>query len=161
MLKQEGRTCDGFIAMQAIRCYFHCGDIDSAVKMFEEYTSSKPPSAELYSTFIEGAMVGYTPRGMTIAQEALEQLVTRGFFLNPRMGSDLLLAAAGEKEGGYTTANYIWDLLENRKIVPFFPAVEAYYKGLKEREIPADDPRLLTVGRTYDNLTARFGRRNT
>lgn len=35
------------------------------------------------------------------------------------------------QEGGYTTANYIWDLLETRKIVPFLPAVEAYYKGLK------------------------------
>ena len=33
--------------------------------------------------------------------------------------------------GGYTTANYIWDLLQSRKINPSLPAVEAYYKGLK------------------------------
>ena len=35
------------------------------------------------------------------------------------------------QEGGYITANYIWDLLQARKITPFLPAVEAYYKGLK------------------------------
>lgn len=33
--------------------------------------------------------------------------------------------------GGYTTANYVWDLLQSRKINPSLPAVEAYYKGLK------------------------------
>lgn len=33
--------------------------------------------------------------------------------------------------GGYTTANYIWDLMQSRKINTFLPAVEAYYKGLK------------------------------
>ncbi|XP_020254758.1 pentatricopeptide repeat-containing protein At4g35850, mitochondrial [Asparagus officinalis] len=161
MLNQEGRNYDGYIATQAIRCYFHCGDIDSAVKMFEEYTSSRTPAAEMFTTFIEGAMVGYTPRGMKIAQDALEQMNAKGLFLNPKMGSDLLLAAAGEKEGGYTTANFIWDILQHRNITPYLPAVEAYYKGLKEREIPADDPRLLHVGRTYDNLLVRFaGRRN-
>lgn len=109
---------------------------------------------------------------------------SRGFFLSPKMGSDLLLAAAGEKvgglscsslhdscclvlkilslwgsyivhktspffrvlllkkfnvhlqTGGYTTANYIWDLLQARKITPTFPAVEAYYKGLKVTLLP-------------------------
>lgn len=30
------------------RCYFNCEDIDSGVKIFEEYTSSRPPTAELY-----------------------------------------------------------------------------------------------------------------
>jgi pentatricopeptide repeat protein len=30
------------------RCYLRCGDIDSAIKMFEEYTSSRFPAAELY-----------------------------------------------------------------------------------------------------------------
>lgn len=33
--------------------------------------------------------------------------------------------------GGYTNANYIWDLMQARKIVPSLPAVEAYYSGLK------------------------------
>lgn len=33
--------------------------------------------------------------------------------------------------GGYTTANYVWDLLQSRKINPSLPAVEAYYEGLK------------------------------
>ncbi|URE34217.1 PPR repeat [Musa troglodytarum] len=149
MIKRDGYSYDVFI------------DIDSGVKIFEEYTSSRPPTAELYVTLIEGAMVGYTPRGMQLAQEYLEKMYARGFFLNPKMGSDLLLAAAGEKMGGYTTANYVWDLLQSRKISPSLPAVKAYYEGLKEREIPADDPRLVLVGRTYDNLNLRFGgRRN-
>lgn len=39
--------------------------------------------------------------------------------------------------GGYTTANYIWDLLQARKITPSFPAVEAYYKGLKVILLPS------------------------
>lgn len=75
------------------------------------------------------------------------------------MGNDLLLAASGEKTGGYTTANYIWDLLQTRNIVPAVPAVEAYHKGLKEREIPSDDPRLLNVARVLDNLQLRLGPR--
>ena len=33
--------------------------------------------------------------------------------------------------GGYTTANYIWDLLQSRKINPSLPAVEVYHEGLK------------------------------
>ncbi|XP_009412080.2 pentatricopeptide repeat-containing protein At4g35850, mitochondrial isoform X2 [Musa acuminata AAA Group] len=161
-IKRDGYSYDVFIVMQAMRCYFNCEDIDSGVRIFEEYTSSRPPTAELYVTLIEGAMVGYTPRGMQIAQENLEKMYARGFFLNPKMGSDLLLAAAGEKTGGYTTANYVWDLLQSRRISPSLPAVKAYYEGLKEREIPADDPRLVLVGRMYDNLNLRFGgRRNT
>lgn len=161
MLKRDGYSYDVFIVMQAMRCYFYCGDMDSGVKIFEDYTSSRPPAAELYVTLVEGAMVGYTPQGMQLAQDTLGKMNARGFFLNARMGSDLLLAAAGEKTGGYTTANYIWDLLQSRKINPFLPAVEAYHAGLKQREIPADDPRLLMVSRMLDNLKSRFGgRRN-
>ncbi|XP_074572706.1 pentatricopeptide repeat-containing protein At4g35850, mitochondrial [Curcuma longa] len=157
MIKQDGYSFDAFIAMHAMRCYFNCMDIDSGVKTFEDYTGIRPPFAELYATLAEGAMVGYTPRGMQLAQETLEKFHARGIFLNPKMGSDLLLAAAGEKTGGYTAANYIWDLCQSRGINPTFPAVKAYYEGLKEREIPPDDPRLVTVGHLYDNLNLRFG----
>lgn len=160
MLKQEDLIYDGFIAMQAVRCYFHCGDIDKAVKLFEEFSSFRPPPPELCAAYIEGAMVGHTPRGMKIAQDTLEQLCAKGFFLTVKMGSDLLLAAAEEKGGGYTTASYIWDMMESRQITPYLPALEAYYKGLKEREIPADDPRLMNVGRAYDRALLRFGRRS-
>ncbi|TVU17874.1 hypothetical protein EJB05_33934 [Eragrostis curvula] len=159
---KEGATYDAFIVMQAMRCYLRCGDIDSAIKMFEEYSSSRTPPAELFVTLAEGAMIDYTPRGMQVAQETLEKMVSRNFFLNPRMGTDLLLAAAGERGGGYTTANYVWDILQSRNITPGLPAVEAYHKGLKEREIPSDDPRLLHVSRVLDNLSLRSGpRRNT
>jgi hypothetical protein len=81
----------------------------------------------------------------------------RNFFLDPRTGSNLLLKAAGEKTGGYTVANMIWDLMLARNILPTLAAVEAYYKGLKEREIPEDDPRLMLVTRTYNNLRLREG----
>lgn len=83
-------------------------------------------------TLAEGAMIGYTPRGMQVAQETIviffllefqfccnfasfkilkiymnnifqEKMVSRNFFLNPRMGTDLLLAAAGER---VSTPNY-------------------------------------------------------
>ncbi|KAG1365171.1 putative TPR-like domain containing protein [Cocos nucifera] len=91
----------------------------------------------------------------------MEKMNGQGFFLNPKMGSDLLLVAAGEKMGGYTTANDIWDLLQTRKINPSLLAVEAYHEGLKQREIPADDPWLLMVSRMLDNLRLGFGgRRN-
>ncbi|XP_073101269.1 pentatricopeptide repeat-containing protein At4g35850, mitochondrial-like [Elaeis guineensis] len=161
MLKRDGYSHDVFIMMQAMRCYFHCSDVDSGVKIFEEYTSSRPPIAELYVTLVEVATVGYTPQGMQLAQDTLEKMNGRGFFLNPKMGSDLLLVAAGEKTGEYTTANYILDLLQSRNINPSLPAVETYHEGLKQREIPADDPRLLMVSRTLDNLRLRFGgRRN-
>lgn len=162
MVNKDGFTYDAFIVMQALRCYLQCGDIDSAVKTFEEFSSSKSPPAELYVTLAEGAMIGHTPRGMQLAQETIEKMTSRNFFLNPRMGTDLLLAASGERTGGYTMANYVWDLLQIRNIIPSLPAVEAYHKGLKEREIPSDDPRFLKVSRILDNLSIRFGpRRNT
>ncbi|KAJ4729331.1 Pentatricopeptide repeat-containing protein [Melia azedarach] len=157
MLKKDEKSPDIFIVMQMIRCYLHAGDIDRGHKAFEDYMSSgKLPAAELYATLVEGAMIGYTPRGMQLAQDSLVNMNSRNIFLSPKMGSDLLLVAAGEKTGGYTTANYIWDLMQARKMTPSYPAVEAYYNGLKEREVPADDPRLLLVSRTYDNLRARF-----
>lgn len=158
MLKKENRTPDVYIVLQIMRCYLHSGDIDGGLKTFEDYMGSgKPPMTDLYVTLIEGAMIGHTPKGMQVAQDALVNMNSRGFYLNPRIGNDLLFAAAGEKTGGYTTANYIWDLMQAQNITPSFPAVEAYYKGLKEREIPADDPRLLHVSRTYDNQRQRFG----
>ncbi|OVA20559.1 Pentatricopeptide repeat [Macleaya cordata] len=158
MLKKDGKTHDAYTVMQTIsRCYLHCGDIDAGLKAFEDYLSSKPPLPELYVTLAEGAMVGHTPRGMQLAQDTLEKMTSKGFFLNAKMGNELLLAASGEKTGGYTTANYVWDLMQSRRIIPSLPAVEAYYNGLKDREIPADDPRLLLVSRTYDNLRTRLG----
>ncbi|KAF8378196.1 hypothetical protein HHK36_029533 [Tetracentron sinense] len=158
MLKRDGRTPDGFIVMQTMRCYLHSGDIDRGLKTFDDYISlGRPPMIELYMTLIEGAMVGYTPRGMQLAQDTLEKMNSTRFFLNPRMVNELLLAASGEKTGGYTTANYMWDLMQKRNIIASLPAVEAYYNGLKQREIPQDDPRLLSVSRTYDNLRLRTG----
>ncbi|KAL5793280.1 hypothetical protein ACOSP7_001874 [Xanthoceras sorbifolium] len=158
MLKKDGKTPDVFIVLQMIRCYSHSGDIDRAQKIFEDYMNSgKPPVIELYVTLVEGAMTGYTPRGMQLAQDTLVNMSSRNFFLGPKLGSDLLLIAAGEKTGGYTTANYIWDLMQAQKANASRPAVEAYYNGLKEREIPEDDPRLLLVSRTYDNLRTKPG----
>ncbi|KAK7266828.1 hypothetical protein RIF29_19485 [Crotalaria pallida] len=162
VMNKEGKTPDLYIMTQIIRCYCNAGDIDRALQTFDEHhNSGKPPAAELFVTLAEGAMVGHTEKGMQIAQDILVRMNQRNFFLNNKMGSDLLLLAAGEKTGGYTTANYIWDLMRARNIVPSFAAVEAYYQGLKDREIPADDPRLLLVTRTYDNLRIRFGNRTS
>ncbi|XP_039045815.1 pentatricopeptide repeat-containing protein At4g35850, mitochondrial-like [Hibiscus syriacus] len=120
---------------------------------------------------LQGAIVGYTPRGMELAQEALVfmlnpmvffgsnvqvNMTKRNFLLNAKFGSDLFLAAAGEKTGGYTNANYIWDLMQARNVVPSLAAVEAYYNSLKERETPEDDPRLQIITRTLNNLRSRF-----
>ncbi|KAK3183680.1 hypothetical protein Dsin_030966 [Dipteronia sinensis] len=158
MLKKDEKTPDVFILLQIMRCYLLSGDIDRGQKVFEDYMNSgKPPMIELYVTLVEGAMIGYTPRGMQLAQDTLVNMSSRNFFLSPKLGNDLLLIAAGEKTGGYTTANYIWDLMQARKVNVSFPAVEAYYYGLKEREIPEDDPRLLVVSRTYDNFRIRPG----
>ncbi|XP_030530844.1 pentatricopeptide repeat-containing protein At4g35850, mitochondrial [Rhodamnia argentea] len=158
MLQKDGKTPDVFILMQIMRCYLHSGDIDRGLKVFEDYVKSgKFLNVEFYVTLVEGAMTGYTPRGMQLAQETLEQMNSRNFFLSPKMGSDLLLIAAGEKDGGYTTANFLWDMMQTRKLTPSLPAVEAYYKGLKDREIPEDDPRLFAVSKVYDNLRLRFG----
>ncbi|XP_022774349.1 pentatricopeptide repeat-containing protein At4g35850, mitochondrial [Durio zibethinus] len=159
MLKNDGKIPDIFITVQIMRCYLNAGDIDHGVQIFEDYLNEgKPPVMELYATLVEGAMIGYTPRGMQLAQETLVKMNSRNFFLNAKVGSDLLLAAAGEKTGGYTNANYIWDLMHARKVVPSLSAVDAYYKGLKQREIPENDPRLQLVSRTLNNLRFRFGR---
>ncbi|KAL0903142.1 hypothetical protein M5K25_027498 [Dendrobium thyrsiflorum] len=161
MLTEDGIAHDLFIVMQAIRCYSLCGEIDSAVKMFENCTSSRAPAAELYVTLIEGAMLDHAPERMELAFGYLEKMNARGFFLNSKLGSELLLAAARD-DGNYVNANYIWDMLQSRKVNASFPAVEAYYKGLKARPIPPDDPRILKVSRIYEDLSMRFGgRRNS
>ncbi|CAL5370491.1 unnamed protein product [Camellia sinensis] len=158
LLRRDNKTPDVFILMQVMRCYLHFGDIERGQKFFEEYMKSgKQPMVELYVTLAEGAMVGYTPKGMQLALETLENMTSRDFFLSPKMGNDLLLVAAGEKTGGYTMANYVWDLMQARKIIPSLPAVEAYYNGLKERDIPEDDQRLIIVTRTYNNLRQKIG----
>ncbi|KAK6153116.1 hypothetical protein DH2020_012755 [Rehmannia glutinosa] len=158
MLEKDGKNPDVFILMQVMRCYLHAGDIDRGLKIFEDYMkSNRPPMIELYVTLAEGAMVGYTPRGMQLAQETLVNMNSRGFFLSFKMANDLLLAAAGEKTGGYTVANLIWDMMQARKMIPSLPAVEAYHNGLKEREIPEDDPRLMLVSKTRNNLKLKVG----
>lgn len=160
MLQSDNYQPDVFITMQVMRCYLRSGDLDRGHKVFEDFfNSGRPPFIELYVTLAEGAMVGHTPKGMQLAQDILVNMNSRNFFLSPKMGSDLLQIAAREKTGGYTTANYIWDLLQARNITPFLPAVEAYYNGLREREIPADDPRLVKVGQVLDKLRPRLTNR--
>ncbi|THG16707.1 hypothetical protein TEA_012632 [Camellia sinensis var. sinensis] len=140
MVRRDNKTLDVFILMQVMRCYLHSGDIERAHKIFEEYMKSgKQAMVELYVTLAEGAMVGYTPKGMQLALETLENMTSRDFFLSPKMGNDLLLVAAGEKTGGYTMANYARDLMQARKIIPSPPSVEAYYNGLKKRKHRSQD----------------------
>ncbi|KAK1271504.1 Pentatricopeptide repeat-containing protein [Acorus gramineus] len=132
MLKQDGKSIDAFIVMQMMRCYFRAGDFDRGHTTFTDYFSSgRPPITELYVTLVEGAMIGYTPRGMEIAENTLNQMVSMKIFPNVNAGSELLIAASGEAEGSYTCANFIWDMLRNRGVTPSFPAVDAYLKGLK------------------------------
>ncbi|KAH6758555.1 Pentatricopeptide repeat superfamily protein [Perilla frutescens var. frutescens] len=158
MLEKEGKSPDVFILLQIMRCFLGAGDLDRGLRIFEEYMSSnRPPMVELFATLAEGAMLGYTPRGMQVAQDVLVDLNNRGMFLGFKMANDLLFAASGEKTGGYTVANLLWDMMKARKMTPLFPTVEAYYKGLKEREIPEDDPRLMDVTAVIDNLRTRFG----
>ncbi|XP_042001506.1 pentatricopeptide repeat-containing protein At4g35850, mitochondrial-like [Salvia splendens] len=158
MLEKDGKTPDVYILMQIMRCVLSVGDLDRGKKIFEEYMkSNRVPMVELFSTLAEGAMVGYTERGMQVAQDILVDLNNRGMFLSFKMANDLLLAASGEKTGGYTVANMLWDMMQSRKMTPSLPTVEAYHRGLKEREIPEDDPRLMLVTTTLNNLKARAG----
>nr|AKF43318.1 pentatricopeptide repeat superfamily protein [Pelargonium myrrhifolium] len=160
MLEKDGQFPDIFIAMQTVRCYLRCGDIDRGLQIFTNFENTRRSAVpvELYATLIEGAMIGYTTKGMQIAQDTLIAMNTKGSFLNQKIGSDLLLAAAGEKTGGYTVANLIWDMMQAQKVIPSLPAVEAYLKGLQERDIPQDDPRLVLVSRTHEDLMRMNGR---
>ncbi|KAI8533563.1 hypothetical protein RHMOL_Rhmol10G0020400 [Rhododendron molle] len=72
-------------------------------------------------------------------------MVARRFNLNPKMGNDLLLAASGEKTGGYTMANYVWDLMQSQNITPSLPAVEAYYRGLKKPYVTNPNPSVSPI----------------
>nr|XP_043615382.1 pentatricopeptide repeat-containing protein At4g35850, mitochondrial [Erigeron canadensis] len=157
MLRKDNRNPDVFIWMQIVRCYLSAGDIDRGVKAFEDYMSVGPPMHELFATLIEGAMTGYTPKGMQVALDKLTEMNSRGMSLNVTTGNALLLAASGEKSGGYTMANMVWDLMQARNITPSLPAIQAYYYGLKDRDIPEDDPRLMLVSRTFENVRGRSG----
>lgn len=157
-LRNANRQPDIFIVLQIMRCYLHSGDLDRGFNTFVEYMNSgSPPMIELYVTLIEGAMVGYTPRGMHLAEDKLKEMASRNFYLGTKMGNDLLIVASGEKTGGFTVANLIWDMMQDRKVPLSLPAVEAYHRGLKEREIPLDDPRLFLVSKTLDDLRQRGG----
>ncbi|KAK9705031.1 hypothetical protein RND81_07G028100 [Saponaria officinalis] len=160
MLQDDGLSPDAYITMHIMRCYLHSQNLDQGYRVFEDYMNArKPAGIEMYQTLAEGAMVGYTEKGMQIAHDTLVNMTARNFLLTPKMGSDLLLIAAGEKTGGYTTANYLWDLMQARNFIPFQPAIEAYYEGLKGREIPEDDPRLIKVTEMLGNVRQRFSRR--
>nr|AKF43299.1 pentatricopeptide repeat superfamily protein [Erodium gruinum] len=153
MLKKDGRSPDIFIMVQVIRCCLQSGDIDRGVKAFQDFTESlRPPvPVDLYLTLVEGAMIGYTPKGMKVAEETLLKMNSNGYFLNGKVGSEFLLAAAGDKTGDYIVANLVWDMMKAQNLTPSFPAVSAYLKGLQERDIPKDDPRLMLVSETCKN----------
>ncbi|KAL3636651.1 hypothetical protein CASFOL_018950 [Castilleja foliolosa] len=160
LLDKDGKTPDVYILMQVMRCYLHAGDVDRGLKLFEEYmNSNRPPMVELYATLAEGAMVGFTPRGMQLAQETLVNMHSRNLFLGFKVANELLLIAAGDKSDEYTVANFIWDLMQSRNMIPSLPAVEAYYDGLKQREenIPEGDQRLEKVSSTLHNLRLKVG----
>ncbi|GAB4848053.1 hypothetical protein Ancab_002714 [Ancistrocladus abbreviatus] len=87
MLEKDNKTPDVFITVQIMRCYLNSGDIDRGLKVFEDYMNSgRPPMIELYVTLVGGAMVGYTPRGMQLAQDTLVTMNSRKFFLEPKNG---------------------------------------------------------------------------
>ncbi|KAG6410201.1 hypothetical protein SASPL_128254 [Salvia splendens] len=152
------------ILLKSDECLNSKTNLYLAIKLgYNVYECYKPNKLVNDSTFpamqtlAEGAMVGYTERGMQVAQDILVDLNNRGMFLSFKMANDLLLAASGEKTGGYTVANMLWDMMQSRKMTPSLPTVEAYHRGLKEREIPEDDPRLMLVTTTLNNLKARAG----
>eukprot|EP00252_Welwitschia_mirabilis_P011130 TRINITY_DN2501_c0_g1_i1.p1 TRINITY_DN2501_c0_g1~~TRINITY_DN2501_c0_g1_i1.p1 ORF type:complete len:475 (+),score=85.23 TRINITY_DN2501_c0_g1_i1:164-1588(+) len=146
MIRKHGYQPDTFCVMQLLRCYLVCKDFEGAKKILNDYIESGNRGArDVYITMIKGAMAGYTPEGMELAQDTLQKMIAKGWFLNRWIGSELLTIAAREPFGGYTLANYIWDTMRVRQIIPTYTAVEAYHRGLKEREIPADDPRLANV----------------
>ncbi|KAL8097706.1 hypothetical protein AgCh_030720 [Apium graveolens] len=156
MLTNDRRKPDVFIALQIMRCYLHSGDLDRGINAFVACMGFGPV-IEAYVTFIEAAMVGYTPRGMHEAEEKLKQMASVNLFLSAKMGSDLLIIASGEKTGGFTVANLIWDMMQDRKTPLSLPAVEAYHQGLKDREIPDDDQRLFLVSKTLNDLRQKMG----
>nr|AKF43296.1 pentatricopeptide repeat superfamily protein [California macrophylla] len=151
MLKKDDRSPDIFIMIQVIRCYLYSGDIDRGVQAFEDFVQSlrSPVPVDLYVSLIEGAMFGHTTKGMQVAQDTLSKMSSSGYFLNRKVGSDLLLAAAAEKTGGYIVANMVWDMMKAQNIIPYTLAVEAYLRGLQARDIPKDDPRLMLVTQTF------------
>ncbi|KAH9308526.1 hypothetical protein KI387_036437, partial [Taxus chinensis] len=156
MLKQDGYASDVFCVIQVMRCYLLCRDVEGGKAIFDEYIKSgKPLAMELYTSLAQGAMIGHTPKGMEVARDALEKLTARGWFLTPRIGGELLTAASGDQIGGFTTANYIWDLMQSRQMFPPLTAVEAYHKGLMERDIPKDDPRLSQIKQALHELQRR------
>ncbi|THG00381.1 hypothetical protein TEA_008434 [Camellia sinensis var. sinensis] len=117
MVRRDNKTPDVFILMQVISSV--------ANVICEPMLCALSSAFVLYFLcesflYFPGAMVGYIPKGMQLALETLENMTSRDFFFSPKMGNDLLLVAAGEK-----------DLMQARKIIPSPPAVEAYYNGLK------------------------------
>ncbi|KAL2521879.1 Protein disulfide-isomerase [Forsythia ovata] len=106
-------------------------EVDEPVKVFVTESLQDMVSTLEGMTLADGAMVGYTPKGMQLAQDTLVNMNSRRFTLNVRMANDLLLAASGEKTGGYTTANLILDMMQALRMTLSLPAVQAYYNGLK------------------------------
>ncbi|XP_024515076.1 pentatricopeptide repeat-containing protein At4g35850, mitochondrial isoform X2 [Selaginella moellendorffii] len=137
---------DAFCVSQLIRGYVAAGDTESALECFNKHINSgRPVNLDLYMVMIQGAMTNYTPAGMTTAKKLLRQLEEKGFYLNPKVGSDMLAFASKEPEGDFTTANLIWDMMMRKSLRPTRLASQAYLDGLQGREIPDDDPRIASV----------------
>ncbi|KAJ7553393.1 hypothetical protein O6H91_06G096200 [Diphasiastrum complanatum] len=157
IFENDGHEPDAFCVLQTIRCNLACGDFNSALSDFDKYIKSgKQASLDLYVEIIHGALLKYSDVGMAAAKRLLREMDEKGFFLNPKVGSELLGTASKETAGDFSTANLVWDMMQKWKIKPQLGAVIPYYNGLQAHGVPATDPRASVARKLLEENNRKF-----
>jgi hypothetical protein len=143
MLEQSGQQIDASALTELVKCHIAQGHPETAVSEFDKFVESgKNPTLNLYITLIQGCLTKPNASRLASANRLLQQMAERGYFLNTVLGSNLLTLASNDNGGDFSTANCIWDMMQNRNLRASFRAASAYYNGLQRHKVPEDDARL-------------------
>ncbi|KAE9449055.1 hypothetical protein C3L33_19042, partial [Rhododendron williamsianum] len=131
MLTKDGKIPDVYCLIQIMRCYLHSGDLDRSQKVFEDYMNTgKQPMVELY-----------------VVSSTIQKMV--GDASMTAMWNHNLELAMSLTEKMVARGFNLNPKMGNDLLLAA--------SGEKERDIPADDQRLMLVSRTYANQRQRFG----
>eukprot|EP00897_Mesotaenium_endlicherianum_P008385 jgi/Mesen1/7575/ME000392S06834 len=158
IMKADGIKVDAFTYTELIRSSLMRHDLDKALDAFEQLTDNGiSPSLDLYVMLIESAIQQYSPESLASAKRLLREMDQAGFFLNARIGGNLLQMAAKERIGlgDYSTATLVFELTQRRQQPPFAPTL-LYLRGLLNRGISEEDPRVIAARKIVTN-NVRYG----
>lgn len=143
ILEADGHQLDSFALGRIVKCFITLGELEKAMAVFERLMQAgRAPVLDIYISMIDGLLSTGTPSNVAGAIKLLEDMDGKGYFLNPRVGGELLhRACSGSVD--LTAAYVIWDMMLKRNMRPTARALRMFIAALQANQVPATDPRLL------------------